>query len=139
VLIGGVAFTFLVASFGIGTAACESAAKFSANLAVKTATTLCAPVFYDGDTNHFFVPAIAFEAPAGISSTVALDALNRDQPRKALARKDRAILGSGHRRPYRTLLIKPWRAVERGASGRSFKPVAVTVTRKFRRLRFWGR
>jgi hypothetical protein len=139
VLIGGVAFTFLVASFGIGTAACESAAKFSANLAVKTATTLCAPVFYDGDTNHFFVPAIAFEAPAGISSTVALDALNRDQPRKALASKDRAILGSGHRRPYRTLLIKPWRAVERGASGRSFKPVAVTVTRKFRRLRFWGR
>src|SRR6516225_4642771 len=57
---GGVAFTFLVASFCIGTAACESAAKFSANLAVKTATTLCAPVVYDGDTNHFFVPAIAF-------------------------------------------------------------------------------
>ena len=83
-LIGGVAFTFLVASFGIGTAACESAAKFSANLAVKTATTLCAPVSYDGDTNHFFVPAIAFEAPASISSTVAIDALNRDQPRKAL-------------------------------------------------------
>ena len=97
-LIGGVAFTFLVASFGIGTAACESAAKFSANLAVKTATTLCASVFYDGDTNHFFVAAIAFEAPAGISSTVAIGALNRDQPRKALASKDRAILGSGHRR-----------------------------------------
>src|SRR5215831_8637477 len=92
----------------------QNAASEGVPLAVKPATTLCAPVFYDGDTNHFFVPAIAFEAPAGISSTIAIDALNRDQPRKALASKDRAILGSGHRRPYPTLLIKPWRAVERG-------------------------
>jgi hypothetical protein len=132
VLIGGVAFTFLVASFCIGTAACESAAKFSANLAVKTATTLCAPVVYDGDTNHFFVPAIAFEAPAGISSTVAIDALNRDQPRKALAGKDRAILGSDHRRPYPTLLIKPWRAVG-GALGRFIQVVAVILRKEIRR------
>jgi len=108
VLIGGVTFTFLVASFGIGTAARESAAKFSANLAVKTATTLCAPGFYDGDTNHFFIPAIAFEAPAGISPAIALDTFDCNQSRKTLASKNCAIEKIGHLSRSIAIGDKPW-------------------------------
>jgi len=75
---------------------------------VKTATTLCAPVFYDGDTNHFFVPAIAFEAPASISPAIALDAFDCNQSRKTLASKNCAIEKIGHLSRSIAIGDKPW-------------------------------